>query len=64
MTGDMIMTILNPMGEQFAFWLVQSFLISQEDQTDETRPLTNAHAIVIGTVILVVLVILRLLVSR
>ena len=58
------MTILDQIGEPFAFWLVRTFLTSPEDQTDDTQPVTTMHTFLIGTVILVVIVIVRLLISH
>jgi hypothetical protein len=60
----MVMTILDQMDEPFAFWLVRTFLISPEDQTDDTQPLTTTYTFLTGTVILMVIVIVRILISR
>ncbi len=60
----MVMTGFNLMGEPFAFWLVQAFLIPEEDQTDEMQSLTNTYTFVMATVILMVIVMVRLLLSR
>ena len=58
------MTILDRMDEPFAFWLVRTFLNSSEDETDEMQPLTTMHTFLTGTVILLVIVIVRVLISR
>jgi hypothetical protein len=58
------MTGFNLMGEPFAFWLVQAFLISEEDQTDEMQPLTNTYTFMMAIVILIVIVLVGLLLSR
>jgi hypothetical protein len=63
MKGEIFMAALSRMNEPFAFWLVQSFLIPEEDQADEMEPLTSKYTFVTGTVVFVVIVIVRLLLS-
>ena len=58
------MTLQNEMGEPFAFWLVGEFLISPDDQADEVQPLTNRYTFLTGTVMLMVIAVIRLLISR
>jgi hypothetical protein len=58
------MAALNRMSEPFAFWLVQSFLVPDEDQADERPPLTNAYTFVTGATLVIVLVIVRWLMTR
>jgi len=58
------MTLQNEMGEPFAFWLVGEFLIAPDDQADEAQPLTNRYTFLTGTVILIVIAMIRLVISR
>jgi hypothetical protein len=56
------MTALKPVDDPLVFWLIQTFLRTQEDESEELPPLSNTYVIITGTAILIIIVIARFLV--